>query len=303
MIIVETIIYGLVVGAVYGVVALGFVLIYKSSSVLNLAQGALLMLGGFTCLQIYQWLPGGVLFFILAVIVTLVIAALLGFSIERLALRPLIGEPLISVIMMTIGLNVLLIGIGYAIWESGNYAYPTDIIPIGFMTILGTPISYKYIFSLIIALFCLLLFGLFFQFTRSGIAMRATADDQLAAQSLGISTSQIFRNAWAIGCITAAIGGIIVGFLIGLNCYNTPVLGLRVLPVVLLGGLDSIPGAIIGGLIVGVTENLAGAYLDPLLYEWLGWGGTRDVFPYFLIMIILMLKPYGLFGWVRIERI
>ena len=298
MIIVETVIYGLVVGAVYGVVALGFVLIYKSSSVLNLAQGALLMLGGFICLQISQWLPGGVWFFILAVFLTILIAALLGFSIERLALRPLIGEPLISVIMMTIGLNVLLGGIGYAIWGSGNFPYPADIIPIGSVSILGTPISYKYVFSLIIALLSVVFFVLFFQFTRSGIAMRATADDQLAAQSLGISTSQIFRNAWAIGCITAAIGGIIIGFLIGLNSYSTPVLGLKVLPVVLLGGLDSIPGAIIGGLIIGVTENLAGAYLDPIV-----GGGMRDLFPYILIMIILMVKPYGLFGWVRIERI
>ena len=298
MMIVETVMYGLVVGAVYGVVALGFVLIYKSSSILNLAQGALLMLGGFTCLQISQMLPGGVWFFVLAVLITLVIAALLGFGIERLALRPLIGEPLISVIMMTIGLNVLLGGIGYAIWGSGNFPYPTDIIPIGSVTILGTPISYKYVFSFLVALLCLLLFTLFFQFTRSGIAMRATADDQLAAQSLGISASLIFRNAWAIACITAAIGGIIIGFLIGLNSYNTPILGLKVLPVVLLGGLDSIPGAIIAGLIVGVTENLAGAYLDPIL-----GGGMRDLFPYILIMIILMVKPYGLFGWVRIERI
>ena len=295
---VETVIYGLVVGAVYGVVALGFVLIYKSSSVLNLAQGALLMLGGFICLQISQWLPGGVWFFILAVFLTLLVATLLGFAVERFALRPLIGEPLISVIMMTIGLNVLLGGIGYAIWGSGNFPYPADIIPIGSVSILGTPISYKYIFSLIIALLSVTFFVLFFQFTRSGIAMRATADDQLAAQSLGISTSQIFRNAWAIGCITAAIGGIIIGFLIGLNSYNTPVLGLKVLPVVLLGGLDSIPGAIIGGLIIGVTENLAGAYLDPIV-----GGGMRDLFPYILIMIILMVKPYGLFGWVRIERI
>jgi branched-chain amino acid transport system permease protein len=298
MMIVETVIYGLVVGAVYGVVALGFVLIYKSSSVLNLAQGSLLMLGGFICLQISQWLPGGVWFFILAVFLTLLVATLLGFAVERLALRPLIGEPLISIIMMTIGLNVLLGGIGYAIWGSGNFPYPADIIPIGSVSILGTPISYKYIFSLVTALLCVFFFTLFFQFTRSGIAMRATADDQLAAQSLGISTSQIFRNAWAIGCITAAIGGIIIGFLIGLNSYNTPVLGLKVLPVVLLGGLDSIPGAIIGGLIIGVTENLAGAYLDPIV-----GGGMRDLFPYILIMIILMVKPYGLFGWVRIERI
>jgi branched-chain amino acid transport system permease protein len=200
--------------------------------------------------------------------------------------------------MMTIGLNVLLGGIGYAIWESGNYPYPANIIPAGAVTILGTAISYKYIFSLVTALLCLLFFTIFFQFTRSGIAMRATADDQLAAQSLGISTSQIFRNAWAISCITAAIGGIIIGFLIGLNSYNTPVLGLKVLPVVLLGGLDSVPGAIIGGLIIGVTENLAGAYLDPYV-----GGGMRDLFPYILIMIILMVKPYGLFGWVRIERI
>jgi len=299
----ETIVFGLVVGAVYGVVALGFVLIYKSSSVLNLAQGALLMLGGFTCLQIARFLPGGIGFFILAVLITLVIAILLGLGIERLALRPLIGEPLISIIMMTIGLNVLLGGIGYAIWGSGNYAYPIDIIPIGSVSILGSDLSYKYLFSLAIAVISLVLFSLFFQFTRSGIAMRATADDQLAAQSLGISVKRIFGNAWAIGCITAAIGGIVLGFLVGLNSYNTPLFGIRVLPVVLLGGLDSIPGAILAGLIIGVSENLAGAYFDPILYQWLGWGGTKEIFPFIIIMIILMVKPYGLFGWVRIERI
>ncbi len=300
---IETVIYGLIVGAVYGVVALGFVLIYKSSAVLTLAQGSLLMLGGFITLSVYQFLPQGVGFFIVAVLITMVIATLMGYGIERLALRPLIGEPLISVIMMTIGLNVLLHGIGYAIWGSGNFPYPENIIPAGFANVLGTPISYKYIFSLIIAAISLVLFSLFFQFTRSGIAMRATADDQLASQSLGISVKRIFGDAWAIACMTAAIGGIIIGFLIGLNSYNTPLLGFKVLPVVLLGGLDSIPGAIVGGLIVGLTENLAGAYLDPILYA-AGWGGgMKDLFPYVLIMIILMVKPYGLFGWVRIERI
>ena len=295
---IETVIYGLIVGAVYGVVALGFVLIYKSSAVLNLAQGSLLMLGGFITLSVYQFLPQGVGFFIVAVLLSMVIATLMGYGIERLALRPLIGEPLISVIMMTIGLNVLLHDIGYAIWGSGNFPYPENIIPIGFTTILGTSISYKYIFSLIIAAISLVLFTLFFRFTASGIAMRATADDQLASQSLGISVKRIFGDAWAIACMTAAIGGIIIGFLIGLNSYNTPLLGFKVLPVVLLGGLDSIPGAIIGGLIIGVTENLAGAYLDPLV-----GGGMKDLFPYILTMIILMVKPYGLFGWVRIERI
>jgi branched-chain amino acid transport system permease protein len=296
--VIETVIYGLIVGAVYGVVALGFVLIYKSSAVLNLAQGSLLMLGGFITLSVYQFLPQGVGFFIVAVLLSMVIATLMGYGIERLALRPLIGEPLISVIMMTIGLNVLLHGIGYAIWGSGNFPYPENIIPAGFASVLGTPISYKYIFSLIIAAISLVLFSLFFQFSRSGIAMRATADDQLASQSLGISVKRIFGDAWAIACMTAAIGGIIIGFLIGLNSYNTPLLGFKVLPVVLLGGLDSIPGAIIGGLIIGVTENLAGAYLDPLV-----GGGMRDLFPYILTVIILMVKPYGLFGWVRIERI
>ena len=298
MVIIETLIYGLVVGAVYGVVALGFALIYKSSAVLNLAQGSLLMLGGFITLSLYELLPEGVVFFMIAVLLSLVIATMMGYGIEYLALRPLIGEPLISVIMMTIGLNVLLHGIGYAIWGSGNFPYPENIMPGGFLTIAGTPISYKYVFSLVIAVVALVLFTLFFQFTRSGIAMRATADDQLASQSLGISAKRIFGDAWAIACIAATLGGIVIGFLIGLNSYNTPLLGFKVLPVVLLGGLDSIPGAIIGGLIVGVTENLAGAYLDPLV-----GGGMKDLFPYILTMIILMVKPYGLFGWVRIERI
>lgn len=298
MVIVETLIYGLVVGAVYGLVAMGFVLIYKSSSILNMAQGALLMLGGFICLSIAQALPGGVAFFIIAALLSLIIAILIGFSLERFFLRPLIGQPLVSVIMMTVGLMVFLQGIGQAVWGAQNLPYPTDIIPIGSVTILGTDISYKYIFSILLAGLGLILFGLFFRFTRSGVAMRATADNQLAAQSLGISVKRVFGNAWAIACVTAAVGGIALGFLVGLNAYNTPLVGLKVLSVVLVGGLDSIPGAILGGLIVGVAENLAGAYLDPIL-----GGGMKDLFPSIIIVVILMAKPYGLLGAVKIERV
>ena len=289
----QSLISGIVVGSIYALIALGFVLIYKSTAVINFAQGELLMFGAYLCLAliVVAKLP-----FWLAFLVTLVAAALFGFLLERLFLRPMIGEPVISIIMLTIGLASLLKGIIHAIWGSETLVYPT-IFPTEPLHLGPVVVSQVYLYSVFFALLCLVLFNLFFRYSSSGIAMRAVANDQQAAQSMGISIKKIFAIAWAIAAVVAGVGGILIGNINGVNASLSS-FGLKVFPAVILGGLDSIPGAILGGFIIGMLEALSGMYLDPL-FE----GGSKEVVPFVILVVVLMIKPYGLFGTEEIEKI
>ncbi len=284
---------GLVVGATYGLIALGFVLIYKSSGILNLAQGELVMIGAYICFLFAVQI--GIPFFA-AVALTLPVSMIIGMVIERLFLRHMIGQPLISIIMMTIGLMILIRGIATWIWGASPQAYP-QVFPQDSVSIGSMNISYEYLWAAGLSLVFVIIFVLFFRFTRSGLIMRAMADDEPAALSVGISIKKVLSRSWAIATMTAAMGGIILGTLVGLDTTNFPEYGLKVLPVVLLGGLDSVPGAIIGGIIIGLTENLGGQYLD-----FLG-GGMKELAPYIVVLIVLVIRPHGLFGVKRIERI
>ncbi len=290
---VQLVVVGLVIGSVYALIALGFVLIYKSSGVINFAQGELLMIGAYVCL----WLTAGQnVPFVAALLVTLAIVAALGFIIERLLLRPMIGEPVLSVIMLTIGLSILFRGIAIILWGADTHVFPqifpTEPINFGFIEI-----SQIYLWSLALSFVFLVAFTLFFKFTNIGVAMRAVADDQTAALSMGVSVKRVFAVAWAIAAIVAAVGGIMLGNINGVN-QSLSHFGLKVFPVVILGGLDSIPGAILGGFIIGLLESLSSGYLDPIL-----GGGVREVAPFVILVIVLMIKPYGLFGLKRIERV
>lgn len=290
---IQLIVTGLVLGSVYAMVALGFVLIYKSSSVINFAQGELVLIGAYMAL----WLTVSLhIPFLLSFIITLIFAVILGFAIERLFLRPMIGEPILSVIMLTIGLSVLLRGLVIILWGTETRVFPQIFsetpIKIGFVRI-----SQVYLWSLILSVIFLVLFTLFFKYTDIGIAMRATADDQTAALSMGISVKRVFAMAWAVAAVVAAVGGVLLGNINGIN-ISVANFGLRVFPVVILGGLDSIPGAIVGGFTIGIIENLASGYLDPYF-----GGGVREVAAFVVLVIILMIKPYGLFGLERIERV
>ncbi len=284
---------GLVIGSVYAMIALGFVLIYKSSSVINFAQGELLLIGAFLCL----WLTVDMgIPFLMSFAITLVLALGLGFAIERLFLRPMIGEPILSVIMLTIGLSIMLRGISIIIWGTDTRTFPevfsSEPVKIGSINI-----PEVYLWSLLLSMIFLVAFSLFFKKTRLGIAMRATADDQTAALSMGISVKRIFALSWAIAAIVASVGGILLGNINGINISLTQ-FGLKVFPVVILGGLDSIPGAIVAGLMIGLLESYSGGYLDPLIGS-----GIKEVMPFVILMIVLMIKPYGLFGQERIERV
>ena len=284
---------GIVVGSIYALVALGFVIIYKSSGVLNFAQGEFLLLGGY----VFWAMLEGHAPWPYAVGLTVLFSIVLGLALERLVLRPMIGEPIISVIMVTLGLSSVLRAIVLGIWGTDTRPYPelfsTQPIQLG-----PIPISRGYLFSMLFSAALLVAFTLFFRFSRIGIAMRATAFSQEVAQSMGISVRRIFAVSWSIAAVVSALGGILLGALRGGVDGSLSVLGLKALPVVILGGLDSIAGAIVGGLVIGVLENLSGGYLDPIF-----GGGVKEVAPFAVLVLILMFKPYGLFGKVKIERV
>jgi branched-chain amino acid transport system permease protein len=290
----QLVLNGLVIGSIYALVGLGFVIIYKSSAILNFAQGEFLMLGAYVCVAIFLRYHVPIL---AAFLLTLVFAAILGILMERLLLRPMIGEPVISVIMLTLGLASVLKAIVQGIWGTETIAYP-QIFPTEPVMIGPLPVSQGYLWSMGSVAFLLVLFSAFFKYTRDGIAMRATAFSQQVALSMGISVKRIFAIAWSIAAVVSAIGGVLLGGVRGGVDGAFALFGLKVIPVVILGGLDSVLGAIVGGIVMGILENLAGGYLDPIF-----GGGVKEVAPFIALVAILAVKPYGLFGKVKIERV
>jgi branched-chain amino acid transport system permease protein len=282
---------GLSMGSIYALVALGFVLIYKSTSILNLAQGEFLMVGAYICLSMTLDFGLG---FIPSFLITIVFSIILGLAVERLVLRPLIGEPIISVIMVTLGLTYVLRGLVIMLW--GNDIRQFNIFPQEPIDLWGVKLTYLYLWSIGISLALLTFFAFFFKYARTGIFMRAVADHQTAAQSMGISVKRVFAISWCIATVVSSIGGILVGNIGGVG-VDLSYIGLKVLPAVIFGGLDSILGAIIGGLVVGVLEFLSAGYLDPYI------PAINEVFPFIVLVIILMIRPYGLFGIEEIERV
>jgi branched-chain amino acid transport system permease protein len=287
----QLLINGLSVGFLYWLSAMGFVMIFKSSSVLNFAHGELLALGAFFFLAMITWaqLPIAIAF-----LVTLLGCFVLGFLIERFFLRPLIGEHLIYVIMLTVGLASMFKGIMLLVWGGNLQTYP-EFLP-KFLSIQWDVINIPpvYTAALIIGIIFLILFGIFFKYSSQGIFMRSVADNQKAALSLGVHVQRVFALSWAIAALVAGMSGIVLGVINGINVHDLSAIGLKVFPVVILGGLDSIGGAIIGGLIIGILETFTGGYISTSL---------RDVVPYIILVFILMVKPYGLFGLKEIERV
>ena len=285
---------GLIVGALYGVVAMSFVLIYKASQVVNFAQGEFLLVGAWVC----WWLLSEFhLPFWAGFLMTLAFMTLFGIILQVVVLRPLIGEPVISVIMATIGLGIFFQALMK--WIFGVFAKPfPPIFPTDRVLILGLQIQTAYLLSLGISVLIMFGFAWFFTASKHGLAMRATAFDQQVAQSLGISVPRVFAMSWAISALVSAVAGVVVGIVNGVSSALS-FYGLKVFPAVILGGLDSVVGAVLGGLIVGVLENLA-QYVDA---EWLHWGNMYTVAPFYALILILLIKPYGLFGTRAIERV
>ena len=290
---VELMINGLLIGTLYSLIALGFVLIYKASDVINFAQGEFVMFGGYVvaaCVQLYGlplWpsLAAGVV----AMIV-------LGYAVEMVVLKHLIGRPVVAVIMATIGLASFLRGFAPLLWGVGtknlSFGLPQDPYFLG-----EVMLSPAQLFAAMVSLACIGAIGWFFSKSRTGVALRAIADDQQTALAMGINVKRYFAISWAIAGIVALVGGVIWGNLIGVD-VQLALVGLKVFPVVILGGLDSVLGAILGGLVIGVVESLAAGFLDPLV-----GGGTKDFTPYVLMIAVLMVRPSGMFGKVDIERV
>lgn len=287
----QILINGLSIGFLYALAALGFVMIFKSSSVLNFAHGELMAIGAFVFLVLSTWAKLPIW---LAFLITLAGSFSLGFLIERFFLRPLIGEALIEVIMLTVGLAIMLKGLLLFIFGGDIHSY-VDFLPQTLTFHWGAAeVPGVYVATFIVGLIFLGLFGFFFKYSSQGIYMRSVADNQPAAMALGVHVRRVFAMSWAIAALVCAMSGIVLGIINGINVHEVSAVGLKVFPVVILGGLDSIGGAILGGLIIGVLETFTGGYVS---------SGLREVIPYIVLIIILMIKPYGLFGLVEIERV
>jgi branched-chain amino acid transport system permease protein len=276
--------------------ALGLVLVYKSSRVANFAHGQIIAAGAFITYFLTVTLGIPIFFSFFA---SMVITFFLAMSVERIFLRRLIGEPIISVIMVTIGLGSIIDGLIYLTpFGTENYSFPA-FLPTAPLTMGGVSISWTQLVGVIITFVLIGGFSWFFKKSTVGISMRAVSDDQFGAMSVGISVPKVFGLAWAMAGLSAAAAGCIIGNITGLNFDTLHAFGIVVFPVLILGGLDSILGAVVAGIIMGLIQQFAAGYLDG---NW-GLSGTGEVMPYIILLIILLFKPHGLFGIHEIERV
>ncbi|TMJ54961.1 MAG: branched-chain amino acid ABC transporter permease [Alphaproteobacteria bacterium] len=284
---------GVMIGLMYALIALGFVLIYKATDAINFAQGEFVMFAGFLAAGAID--IGGAPFW-LGALLAIAGMVVMGFGLERVVLRPLIGRPVIAVVMATIGLAAVLRGTATLAFGAGNRSIelPIGDEPIELGPVLLSPVQ---VVGAGVSIIFLAIFTWFFLKSRIGIAMRAVADSQQVAMAMGIDVRRYFALAWAMAGIVSALGGVVWGAMLSVD-NQLALVGLKVFPVVILGGLDSVIGAVVGGLIVGVVENLAAGYFDPYV-----GGGTKDFAPYVLMIAALMIRPEGIFGRRRIERV
>lgn len=287
----QLVISGLAVGSLYALAALGFVLIYKATDIMNFAHGEAMMVGAFLC---YSLIVAGVPF-LWAVLITAGLSMVFGLVTERLVLRPMIGEPQFAVVMVTIGLSIFLRSLSGIIFGHDNKIFPSPFSQES-LTFGGLVLSPTHLWAMFISGLMVLLFFLFFRYSRVGLAMRGVANDQDTAMLMGISVKRVFALTWGISFVLAAVAGIFLANVMVLNIAICLV-AIKAFPAVILGGLESIPGAIIGGLVIGVLETLVGGYLDQTL------PGVKDLTAFVVLFLVLMIRPYGLFGKAEIERV
>jgi branched-chain amino acid transport system permease protein len=288
------ILVGMTNGCIYSLVAIGFVLIYKASGILNFAQGAIVILSAyiFYSFSIQFGLPAPI-----AILLTLGFGALLGFGIERVILDRLIGQPVLAIIILTLAFSELLRGIMQLCWGT-DILSAFQLFPKGNITVFSVAtLDYSRVAFFLITFLLVGVFAIFYNKTKTGLAMKATADDTVAAATVGIKIRRVFALSWIISCITAAVSGILITNVMGIH-YHVAEIGLKAIAVILVGGLESLLGIIVIGPVIGVIEFLAAGYLDPLV-----GGGMRDLAPFVILLITLIARPDGIFGWKRIERI
>jgi branched-chain amino acid transport system permease protein len=291
---VQLMITGFALGMVYALIAIGFVIILKCSEAFNIAQGHFVMIGGYLG---YTFLVTFGLPIWASLLLAILTAIVMGLVIERFTLRPLVGQPVIAVIMMTIALSTVLEGLATLIW-GGEYKTYHGVLPTVTLQLGELSIPSETSIGMIVSVIAVIVLMFLFRYTKSGLAMRASADDIQVVQSVGIRVTTVYALSWVIACVVGVIGGILLGGVSGVMVPLAQV-GIKAFAVVLLGGVNSIGGAIVAGIILGVLENIAAGYLDPLLPG----GGLANVFPFIVMILVLIVRPYGLFGQVRIERI
>ncbi|MFH1136674.1 MAG: branched-chain amino acid ABC transporter permease [Pseudomonadota bacterium] len=290
----QLVITGLAWGSVYACIALGFVLIYKATDIFNFAQPELMMLGAYIAFSVITGLK---LPFIVGFVLALVIMGATAGILEVLVVRPMVGEPVLAVVMVTLGLANVLRGLTSLIWGPEELIFPSPFSEEPIL-ILGAYCNQAELFTIAAAAILIAVFLLFFKYSSAGISMRATAEDSSTAFLMGINVKRVFTASWIIASLVATVAGV---FLASFTSYAAPLMsfyGLKALPAIILGGLDSIAGAIVGGLIIGVAENLAGFYLQ----EYLG-SGINEITAFVIVLIVMMIRPYGLFGSKLIERV
>ncbi|HIC57196.1 MAG TPA: branched-chain amino acid ABC transporter permease [Acidobacteria bacterium] len=293
---IEVLIAGLLSGVMYSLVALGFVLIFKASGVFNFAQGAMVLFAALTFVRILEM---GVNFW-LAIAISSVVMVVMAVVIERVMLRPLVGQPVIILFMATIGLNYFLEGLAQGIWDAEVHGLEIGIPDVPWEAVMestGILISLFDVWSAVICGVLVFLLAFFFQKGRIGRALRAVADDNQAAMSVGIPLQLIWAIVWAAAGMVALVAGILWGQRLGVQ-FSISLVALKALPVLILGGFNSMAGAIIGGLIIGASEKLAEVYLGPII-----GGGLESWAAYFIAMLFLIFRPHGLFGEEIIERV
>jgi branched-chain amino acid transport system permease protein len=291
---IQLVVTGFSQGMVYALVALGFVIVLKCSKAFNVAQGQFVMIGGYLgytflgMLHLPVWI---------SLIIAIAMAIVMSLIVERLIIRPMVGKPVLAIIMVTMGLATLLDAVAVFFWGSQYYTYhgllPTINLQVGEISV-----PPEILIGIMVSIVAVAILIIFFRYTRIGLAMRATAEDEQVVQVAGIRVTVVYAISWAIAWVVGIIGGILLGGQGGVTIQMENV-GLKALAVVLLGGIDSIEGAVVAGIMLGMLENIAAGYLDPMLPA----GGLATVFPFIVMIIVLIFKPYGLFGLKRIERI
>lgn len=291
----QLLVTGLSLGMMYALVGISFVIIFKCSQAFNVASGQIVMLGGYIG---YTFLIPLKLPVWAAIIASIAVAIVMGLIIERLALRPLLGQPALAVVMMTVALAGVLDGVAILGW-GGEYLTYHDSLPEISLQLGSVSVSPSSLLAIIVSVIIVAILIFVFRFTKIGLAMRATAEDEQVTRSLGIKATTVYALVWAIACVVGVIAGVLLG---GVSGVSPPLseIGLKALAVVILGGMDSIGGAIFAGIILGILENLAAGYLDPLMPS---GGGLASVFPFIVMLAVLIVKPHGLFGLKRIERV
>lgn len=287
----QYLISGILTGGIYGLIGVAIVIIYKATKVFNFAVGTLMTMGGMICVSLITWagLP-----FWAALLASLLLSSVIGYAAEKTILSPLLGQPLITMIMATLAMDSILYGSILMVWTGYAISFPEGILPGGTLFLGPFFISRELLYSFIAGVVCFALVGILFKTTQLGLRMRATAESHEVAMAVGINITRIFSFSWMIAAMVGTMAGVLLGNRTGLQVAITSAMAFKALPAVIFGGLDSVAGAVIGGLVVGIIEKFAGGFIDPKVAE---------ISPYIILLLVLMIRPEGLFGEKRIERL